>query len=90
VANGTKGIGKPDSDFVRVDTLNHILNVAVTPLHAIDTVMMQITGKTQDVLLFETSTIGQCCPRLVLNSVLYNGSEVYTLAKGPSVAILLK
>ncbi|MFI5138515.1 MAG: hypothetical protein ACHQIM_11880 [Sphingobacteriales bacterium] len=82
--------GVPDTALLRVDTINHIFNVLVPPSHTVDTVTMQIAGLPKDVLLFETATVGKCCPRLMLNSVLYNGAVVFTAANGPQVAVLEK
>jgi hypothetical protein len=80
--------GVQDTVFLRVDTVNHIFNIAVAPNHPVDTVTMQVANKPQDILLFETATVDKCCPRLVLNSVLFNGATVYTMANGPSIVVL--
>jgi len=82
--------GVADTALLRVDTINHVFDVLVPPYHNVDTITMQIAGLPQDVLLFETATIGKCCPRLVLNSVLYNGAVVFTAANGPQVVVLKK
>jgi len=82
--------GVRDTAFLRVDTVNRIFTVFVAPAHNVDTVTMQIANLTQDNLLFETATIGKCCPRLVLNSVLYNAAVVFTAANGPQVVTLTK
>jgi hypothetical protein len=82
--------GNPDSVYFRVDTLDHYFNIAFPTAHRTDTVTMQLAGKPQDILLFQTSLIGQCCPRLVLSSVSFNGVVVYTADTGPKVAILME
>jgi len=82
--------GTADSAILRVDSANQSFNIAVIPNHATDTVTMQVAGLPQDMLLFNIATVGQCCPRQILNSVLYNGATVYTAANGPAIATLAK
>ncbi len=82
--------GKPDTVFLRVDTLNRLFNIFVIPNHRVDTVTMQVADKPQDILLFNTSTTGGCCPFLILSSVTFNGTVVYTHANGSDVVALRK
>ncbi|HEY8780467.1 MAG TPA: hypothetical protein VIM16_02540 [Mucilaginibacter sp.] len=82
--------GKPDTVFLRIDSLDHYFNILIPTIHNVDTVTMQIATKPQDTLLFETAIVGKCCPRLVLNSVLYDGTVVYTSSNNANVAVLSK
>lgn len=84
--------GKADStSFVFFnDTTAHHFFLGVGPTHNTDTVTMKIADLPSDTFLFNTGSIGVCCPRLVLNSVLFNGVIVYTYANGPAVVTLTK
>ncbi|CAN5124379.1 hypothetical protein BH09BAC6_BH09BAC6_26600 [soil metagenome] len=82
--------GKPDTAFVRVDSLNQAFHVYIFPAHRADTVTMQIANKSPDILVFNTTVTGGCCAFLFLNNVLYNGAVVFTAANGPNVVVLAK
>ena len=82
--------GIPDSAYFQTDTVNHFFIVFVSTAHHVDTVTMQIANLPQDVLLFNTSVIGDCCKYLTLGSVLYNGATVFTAANGPNIVVLTK
>jgi hypothetical protein len=82
--------GVPDSVFLRVDSVNHSFNVFVAPNHRTDTVTMNIANKPRDILLFNTSMIGDCCPRLILSSVAFDGNIVYVTSDGSKVVVLAK
>lgn len=82
--------GKPDTVFLRVDSLNQAFRVYVLPSHRTDTVTMQIANKPQDILLFNTTITGGCCSFLILSNVLYNGSIVYTAANPQNIVVLAK
>jgi len=82
--------GVADSAILRVDSANQSFNVGIRPIHPTDTVTMQIAGLPQDILLFNTASVGECCPTLEVTSVTYNGATVYTAANGPKIAILAK
>jgi len=82
--------GKPDSVFMRVDTAGHSFYVFVSPIHPIDTVTMNIASLPQDMILFNTAITGGCCPNLVLNSISYDGTVVFTDKDTPHVVVLQK
>ena len=82
--------GIADSVFLRVDSVNHSFNIFVPPAHRTDTLTMNIANKPQDILLFNTSMIGDCCPRLVLSSVSFDGNVVYVTMDGSKVVVLAK
>ena len=82
--------GKPDTAFLQVDNVNNYFRIFVAPVHRVDTVTMQIANLSRDILLFETTLTGDCCPRLNLASVSYNGTVVYTAANGPGAVVLPK
>jgi len=82
--------GKPDSVFLRVDSAGKKFNIFVPPTGPVDTITMQVADKPQDKLLFKTGKTPGCCPVLVLNSVSYNGTLVYTHASGPALVLLAK
>jgi hypothetical protein len=82
--------GIADSVILRVDSVNHSFNVFVPPAHRTDTVTMNIANKPQDILLFNTAMIGDCCPRLVLSSVSFDGNIVYVTMDGSKVVVLAK
>ena len=84
--------GKPDSvSYVFfTDTTAHHFFLGIGPTSTTDTVLMKIADLTTDTFLFNTGTSGNCCPRLVLNSVLFNGTVVYTYANGPTIVTLSK
>jgi hypothetical protein len=82
--------GKPDSVLTRVDTAGHSFYVFVSPNQNIDTVTMNIAGLPQDMILFNTTITGGCCPNLVLNSISYDGAVVFTNKDTPQVVVLQK
>lgn len=82
--------GRADTAFLRIDTLNHYFNVNIPTVHTIDTVTLQIPGQRPDILLFNTSITGKCCPIKVLTAVSYNGSIVYTANDGGNIVVLSK
>lgn len=82
--------GKADSVFLRVDSAAKKFNVFVGPSGPVDTVTMQLADKPQDILLFKTGKTPGCCSVVVLNSVSYNGTVVYTRASGPDLVLLAK
>jgi hypothetical protein len=80
--------GKPDTTYLRIDTLNHSFNLDVPTIHSVDTVTMQITNLPTDILLFNTETPGKCCPITTLVSILFNGVVVYNKSDGDKIALL--
>lgn len=80
--------GNPDTVVLRIDTISHYFNIGISPVHNVDTVTIQIANKTPDILLFKSTITGNCCSRLVFNSVVYNETVVYTPANGPNVVVL--
>ena len=82
--------GVADSAILRADTTTRLFTVLIVPVHAVDTVTMQVANKPIDILLFKTGTTGGCCPVMVLNSVTYNGALVYTRQSTPQIMVLAK
>jgi hypothetical protein len=82
--------GKPDSVFMRVDTASHSFYIFDAPNHPIDTVTMNIASLPQDIITFNTTVTGGCCPFLVLNSISYDGTVVFTNKDAPHVVVLQK
>ncbi|HWZ04647.1 MAG TPA: hypothetical protein VNX40_13610 [Mucilaginibacter sp.] len=82
--------GKPDTVLIAADTVSHIFFAYVPTVHMVDTVTMNIANLPQDILLFNTATVGDCCPYLRLNSISFDGTVVFTNTNGPSLVILQK
>ena len=82
--------GKPDTAFLRVDTINQKFNIFISFGNTVDTATMQVADKPQDLLLFKIAKTGGCCSFPFLNSVTFNGTVVYTHEHGPDVVVFSK
>jgi len=82
--------GKPDSIFADVDTGARDFFIGVNPVNNAETINMQIANLSEDNLVIQTSLSGPCCPQLVINSVFFDGTLVYSKSNGPQVIVLKK
>jgi hypothetical protein len=82
--------GIPDSVHLTVDTAGKYFHFFIATIHNTDTVIMNIAGLPQDTFLFKTTNNGGCCSITVFNSVLFDGTQVYTPAGGPNVVVIDK
>ena len=82
--------GRLDTLYLGVDTTWHTFFLGIVPIHHQDTVSIQIANLSKDSFLFNTKTVDLCCPNLILDSVTFNNSLIYTKAKGPDVVVLFK
>ena len=84
--------GKPDSvSFIfYADTVAHDFFLGVGTVHRTDTITMKIADLSSDTFLFNTETVGVCCPQLELASALFDGAIIYTSTNGPKVITLTK
>jgi len=82
--------GKADTVTFNADTAKQGFEVFLTPAHRSDTVTMNIASLPQDNFIFQTGTTETCCPSLVINYVLYDGTIVYNQQDGNKVVVLQK
>jgi hypothetical protein len=82
--------GKADTVTFDAVTAQQGFEVFVTPVHAQDTVTMNIANLPQDTFVFHTGTTETCCPNIVLNYVTYNGTMVYSQEDANKVIVLQK
>jgi len=82
--------GKPDTVIITEESNPDSFYAFINTVHMVDTVTMNIGNLPQDILLFNTATVGDCCPNLVLNSISFDGNVVYTNTNGPSLVTLQK
>lgn|GEM_PF-1046231 len=86
--------GKPDTALFRADTTTQSFVVSVVPTQRkavmLDTITMKIANLPADTLLFNTGITSGCCPLLLLNSISYDGTVVYTHTDGVKLVVLKK
>jgi hypothetical protein len=82
--------GKIDTVSFFADTTRQGFEVIVAPVHASDTVTMNIASLPQDTFIFHTGTTETCCPSLVINYVTWDGTIVYHQEDGNKVVVLQK
>src|SRR5882724_6688317 len=77
--------GKPDTAYLRIDSVNKCFNLNIPTVHSTDTVTFQIVNQPVDTFLFNTSAPDRCCGFIKLNSVLFDGTTIYTSADGTKI-----
>lgn len=82
--------GKTDTITFNADANRQGFEVLLTPVHATDTVTMNIAGLPQDTFIFHTGNTETCCPTPVINYVTYDGTIVYYQQDGNKVVVLPK
>ena len=69
---------------------NASFSIGIDPIHPTDTVLVKIDALKTDTLLFKTVIKNACCASPSLNSILFNGFEVYDQTQDPNKVIVLK
>jgi len=82
--------GKPDTAYLIIDSVGKSFNLNIPTVHSTDTVTFQIGNQAADTFLFNTSVPDRCCGFIKLNSVLFDGTTIYTSADGTKVIEIKK
>lgn len=82
--------GKPDTAYLRIDSVDKSFNINIPTVHSTDTVTFQIDNQPADTFLFNTSAPDRCCGFIKLNSVLFDGAIIYNSTDGTKIIEIKK